>query len=89
MKKLKQEESNCFKEPTTGIVHLRIPIFCGGEYTLCGDAYDRPSTEDGEEAMIDSNEVCNCKKCIEIADSLFPMLKTEMRRIKRKGATNG
>ena len=32
----------CYKEPTTGIVHLKMPYeFCGGEYTFCGDAFDR------------------------------------------------
>lgn len=71
---------NCYKEPTTGIVHIKVPIFCGGEYTLCGDAFDRPSTEDGEAVMVDSSEVCNCEKCIQIAEGLLPVLKKELRR---------
>lgn len=76
---------NNWKEPVSGIVHIKIPIFCGGEYTLCGDAFDRPSTEDDQMAMVESDEVCNCKKCIEIAEQLQPILKTELRRIEARG----
>lgn len=76
----------CYKEPTSGIVHLRLPSdFVGGEYTLCGDSFDRPSTEDGEEEMVDSDEVCTCENCISIAYKLLPYLKAEVKRIK-KGA---
>lgn len=73
---------NCWKEPTSGIVHIgNFTEFCGGEYTLCGDAFDRPSTEDGEEAMVISNETCNCPKCLSIARDLLPILRNELKKV--------
>ena len=75
----------CYKEPTSGIVHLKMPYeFCGGEYTFCGDAFDRPFTEDGEESMVDSNDVCNCEKCILMARSFLPYLKEQVKRINKR-----
>lgn len=77
-------EFPCYKEPTSGIVHLKMPSdFVGGEYTLCGDSFDRPSTEDVEEVMVDSDEVCTCENCISIAYKLLPYLKVEVKRIKK------
>ena len=81
---MRNKQYNCYKEPTTGIVHIKIPIFCGGEYTLCGDAFDRPHTEEGQMTMVESDEVCNCDKCIEIAERLHPILKKELRRIEAR-----
>lgn len=84
MKKIKAA-LNCFKEPITGIVHIKMSSYYGGgEYTLCGDAYDRPLSEDGESVMVDSDEVCNCEKCIAIAERLLPILKKELRRIEAR-----
>ena len=72
----------CWKEPSTGIVHLKnAESFCGGEYTLCGDAYDRPQTEDGEQVMVECNDPCNCESCIRMANELMPYLKSEIKRV--------
>jgi hypothetical protein len=67
-------------EPTTGIVHLMMPN-SGGEYTLCGDAFDRPLTEEGQESMQDTTKPCNCYRCISAMNLLMPYFRKEKRRI--------
>lgn len=72
---------NCWKEPTSGIVHIgNFTEFCGGEYTLCGDSWDRPSVDEEGEAMVISNETCNCPKCLSIARELLPILRNELKK---------
>ena len=76
-----------YKAPHTGIVHIHRP--CGdGEFTLCGWSFDARYTEDGHETMVETDEPCNCELCISDANKLMPVLKYEMKRIK-KGYTNG
>lgn len=74
-------------EPSTGVVHLKSEM-CGGEYTLCGLAFDEPASERGEECMEDSDAPCNCPECIETAKRLLPYLQREMRRLKKDCGAN-
>ena len=77
---MKNNPLNNLIEPTTGIVHLMMPN-SGGEYTLCGDAFDRPLTEDGQESMEDTTKPCNCYRCISAMNLLIPYFRKEKRRV--------
>lgn len=74
-----------FIEPSTGIVHIKNESVCGGEFTLCGVAFDEPHSERGEDFMQDSDDPCNCEECIAVAKQLLPCLKYEIRRLKKEG----
>lgn len=75
-------------EPSTGIVHIKHCWMCGGEYTLCGVAFDEPQSERGEEPMQESDAPCNCPECISLAKNMLPFLQREMRRLKKEEAHN-
>lgn len=67
-------------EPATGIIHINHPTACGGEFTLCGVAYDEPASERGEPAMVDCDLPANCPECLRDARVLLPILRHELRR---------
>ena len=61
------------------VVHLSSPL-CGYEYTLCGLAYDEPSSEHGVVSMHYVNDACTCEDCIMTMNELIPYLKREKRK---------
>lgn len=66
-----------------GVIHLGCPQ-AGGEYTLCGYAFDEPFSEYGAEMMSNTTSPCTCPECIAIAKELLPYLKKELRKINAK-----
>ena len=66
-----------------GVIHLCVPR-TGGEYTLCGYAFDEPASEHDAEPMADTTSPCTCPDCIGIAKELLPYLKKEIRKITSK-----
>lgn len=74
-----------FIEPDTGIVHIINDDMGCGEFTLCGLAFDEPSSERGEEPMRYTDAPCNCEECIAIAQRMLASLKKEVRRLKKEG----
>lgn len=71
-----------WKDTLRGVVHLGNSAG-GYEYTLCGYAFDEPSSEHGAECMSVTTEVCTCEDCIRIAEEMLPYLRYELRRVSR------
>ena len=68
-------------EPETGVVHLMDPSGCG-EYTMCGIAFDEPSSERNQQVMAYTKEKINCPDCIETARQLHNYLTGALKEIK-------
>lgn len=66
-------------DPYRNVVHLGYPN-SGGEFTLCGLAFDEPSSEWGCDSMRDIKTPCTCPECKSMAKELLPYLKREMKR---------
>lgn len=66
-------------DPYRNVVHLGSPG-CGNEYTLCGLAFDEPSSEWGYEPMSIVKTPCTCPECKNMAKELLPYLKREIKR---------
>lgn len=64
-----------------GVVHL-TSFNQGNEFTLCGLAFDEPSSEHGGERMVYTDKPCTCAECAKMANILLPYLKKEVKRIK-------
>lgn len=73
-----------WKDDYRGVVHLSSGA-CGGEFTLCGYAYDEPSSEHGAEVMRPTTEAVTCEYCISEMRTLLPYLKSESRKLNREG----
>ena len=67
-----------------GVVHLGT-FGCGGEYTLCGLAYDEPVSEHHAEVMVSTSDVCTCEHCLLAMRNLLPYLKRESRKVEKRG----
>lgn len=80
--KIRGEDKHQWLEPSTGVIHLTM-FACGDEYTLCGLAFDEPSSERGEESMVQTDKLCNCEYCWACANKLFPYLKQQLNRKRR------
>ena len=66
-----------------GVVHIGAPG-CGGEYTVCGLAYDEPSSEHDEDAMVETCLPPTCPDCISDGQLLLGILQRQLRRVNRK-----
>ena len=64
------------------VVHLASP-WCGYEYTLCGLAYNEPSSEHGVDSMHRVSNACTCEECIRIMNELIPYLNREKRKVQK------
>lgn len=51
-----------------GLVHLMSPLL-GGEFTLCGDAFDLFTDEGGYEQKATSKRVVTCPYCAAVIDT--------------------
>lgn len=74
-----------WKDSYRGVVHLGT-FGGGGEYTLCGFAYDEPASEHNAEVMVETSDVCTCEHCLLAMRNLLPYLKRESRRIAKRKA---
>lgn len=66
-----------------GVVHIGAPM-CGGEYTVCGLAYDEPRSEHGGDAMQETDLPPTCPDCIHDGRILLETLRRQLRRVNRK-----
>ena len=75
-----KKEMYNWEDTYRGVIHLASP---GGgyEYTLCGLAWDEPSSEYGADVMEQTSKACTCRDCIGHARFLLPYLKREISRI--------
>lgn len=67
-----------------GVVHINSGAG-GGEYTLCGLAFDEPTSEYGADSMTDTDSPVTCPDCISAAEQMLPILRRELKRAKAKG----
>lgn len=66
-----------------GVVHIGAPG-CGGEYTVCGLAFDEPRSEHGGESMQETNLPPTCPDCISDGRIMLETLRRQLRRVNRK-----
>lgn len=66
-----------------GVVHIGAPVG-GGEYTICGLAYDEPASEHDEDAMVETCLPPTCPDCIYEGRILLETLRRQLRRVNRK-----
>ena len=86
--KIRDEVGHQWLEPSTGVIHL-TSFACGDEYTLCGLAFDEPSSERGEESMVQTDKPCTCELCWTQARKLYPYLKKQINRLNRANRKGG
>ena len=62
-----------------GVVHIGTPN-AGGDYTVCGLAYDEPASEHSADMMEQTDLPPNCPECIYYGRSLLGTLLRQLRR---------
>lgn len=66
-----------------GVVHIGAQG-CGGEYTVCGLAFDEPSSEYGGDAMQETALPPTCPDCIFHGRILLETLRRQLRRVRKE-----
>lgn len=66
-----------------GVVHIGTP-HAGGDYTVCGLAYDEPASEHGADVMEETELPPTCPDCIYYGRNLLGTLRRQLRRVNRK-----
>jgi len=66
-----------------GVVHIGAPGG-EGEHTVCGLAFDEPSSEHGGDAMQETALRPTCPDCIADGRILLEILQRQLRRVSRK-----
>lgn len=66
-----------------GVVHIGAPGG-GGEYTVCGLAFDEPVSEHGCDSMQETDLPPTCPDCIYYGRILLETLRRQLRRVNRK-----